>query len=84
MPHVEYDRAKIEERKLEIRRILSILGTPGPSLTRSGDVDDPADVNLPTTAMTSESGKSCLRPDRSCIEGPLLPGPSSPASTLQP
>ena len=84
MTRVEYDRVKIQDRKLEIRRIFGILETPDPSLTRSGDMGEPMGVNLPTTAMTSESGKSCLRPDRSCIERPLLPGPSSPASTLQP
>ena len=88
MPRVEYDRVKIEERKLEIRRILYLLGTPAPplyvlgtpappmyvlgtpalSLTRSGDMDERMDVNFPTAAMTSESGKRCPCPPKFRIE----------------
>ena len=52
MPHVEYDKAKIEEHKLEIRQIFDVL------LTGNGSMDEPMGVDPPNVATTAESGKS--------------------------
>ena len=63
MPRVEYDKAKIEEHKLEIQRILDVLRIPDLPLAANGGMDEPMDVDPPTVATTSESGKSCPRLD---------------------
>ena len=63
MPRVEYDKAKIEEHKLEIRQIFDVL------LTGSGSMDEPMDVDPPNVATTAESGKNCPRlVNRPCFD----------------
>ena len=58
MPHVEYDKAKIEEHKLEIQRILDVLRVTDLPLAGNGGVDEPMDVDSLNVATTSENGKS--------------------------
>ena len=55
-PRVEYDKAKIEEHKLEIQRILDVLRIPDLPLAGNGGVDEPMDVDPPNVSITSESG----------------------------
>jgi len=64
MPHIEYDKGKLEGRKLEIRGILgTILGTlntplnENPTLSERGPHPAPVDPRDTATAgSTSESG----------------------------
>ena len=67
MPRVEYDKAKIEEHKLEIQRILDVLRMPDLPLAGNGGVDEPMNADSLNVATTAENGGSFPCLDRSCV-----------------
>ena len=71
---IQYDKGKIEERKLEIEQMLNALSTHRSSLVGERSVDHRApqsiDVDSRSNAVTSvsHSGRSWSQLQRSCVE----------------